>query len=84
LISAVYSYYILNANVPGWTTLVVLITFLFGILFIVLGVIGEYIGRILIETRNRPRYIIDDSIGTLTDRTMTKNEINKGELKLSR
>jgi dolichol-phosphate mannosyltransferase len=36
---------------------------MFGILFILLGIIGEYIGRILIEVRDRPRYVIRQQIG---------------------
>ena len=44
--------------VPGWTSLVVLILFLFGINFIFLGVIGEYLGRIFLETKQRPKYIV--------------------------
>jgi dolichol-phosphate mannosyltransferase len=44
--------------VPGWTSLVVLILFLFGINFIFLGIIGEYLGRIFLETKQRPKYIV--------------------------
>lgn len=63
LIIAIWTYYYLKVTVPGWTTLIVVTTFLFGVLFIILGIIGEYIGRILIETRGRPRFIISESIG---------------------
>jgi polyisoprenyl-phosphate glycosyltransferase len=44
---------------PGWTTIVVLILFLFGINFFILGLFGEYMGRIFIESRGRPKYVID-------------------------
>lgn len=63
LINAIWTYYYLGVSVPGWTQLIVVTTFLFGVLFIILGIIGEYIGRILIETRGRPRFIISESIG---------------------
>lgn len=43
----------------GYTTLVVLISFGFSLLFIVIGIIGEYIGYIFSEVKNRPIYIID-------------------------
>ncbi len=44
---------------PGWTTIVVLILFLFGVNFFMLGLFGEYMGRIFIESRGRPKYVID-------------------------
>jgi hypothetical protein len=40
----------------GWTSTVVLILFLFGITFVFLGIIGEYLGRVFLETKERPRY----------------------------
>jgi polyisoprenyl-phosphate glycosyltransferase len=49
--------------IPGWASLVVATSFLGGVQLIVLGVLGEYIGRIYEEVRNRPLYIIRDSHG---------------------
>jgi hypothetical protein len=43
--------------------LLVLIVFLSGILLFFVGVIGEYVGRIYEETKNRPHYIIGRAIG---------------------
>lgn len=43
---------------PGWTSTIVLILFLFGLNFIFLGIIGEYLGRIFLESKQRPKYII--------------------------
>lgn len=79
LISALYDHFILHATVPGWTTLVVLNTFLFSILFVVLGIIGEYVGRILIETRNRPRFIISDSLGLNNEKTNSFGPLDQFE-----
>lgn len=67
LFLALYDFFIREVTVPGWTSLVVITTFLFGILFILLGILGEYIGRILVETRNRPRFIISDFLGLNTE-----------------
>jgi len=50
-------------EVMGWPTLVALVTFLGGVQLLAIGVIGEYIGRIFIETKNRPLYILDEKIG---------------------
>jgi len=49
--------------VPGWASEVGVESFLFGMLFIMLGFIGEYIGRILVEVRRRPRYLIHQRVG---------------------
>jgi len=45
---------------PGYTTIIVLISFFFAIQFFITGVIGEYIGYIFDENKKRPIYIIDD------------------------
>jgi polyisoprenyl-phosphate glycosyltransferase len=47
-------------NVPGWTSIVVVTSFIGGIQLIVLGVIGEYIGDIHAEVKHRPLYVISD------------------------
>lgn len=52
-----------NRRVPGWSSLVVGISFLGGIQLIVLGVIGEYLIRIFEEVKGRPLYIIDEAVG---------------------
>lgn len=45
-------------TVPGWTTIVVVVTFIGGIQLVVLGGIGEYIGRIYEEVKRRPLYVV--------------------------
>jgi len=60
---AVYAKVVMDATVPGWATTITVISFMFGILFILIGLIGEYIGRILIEVRHRPRFVVRDKVG---------------------
>jgi polyisoprenyl-phosphate glycosyltransferase len=47
-------------NVPGWTSIVVVTSFIGGIQLIVLGVIGEYIGDIHAEVKRRPLYVVSE------------------------
>lgn len=54
--------------VPGWTSLVCLVLFLSGMQFLILGVMGEFIGRIYNETKQRPRWIIRQSLGVAESR----------------
>lgn len=49
--------------VPGWASSLTIISFLFGILFLFLGILGEYVGRILLEVRDRPRFIVSERLG---------------------
>lgn len=55
----VYSWYIGNITVEGWTTVIVILTFALGIQMIMLGIIGEYLWRTLDESRKRPAFVID-------------------------
>lgn len=50
----------LGATVSGWASTTCIICFVSGVQLICLGVIGEYIGKIYMETKARPRYIISE------------------------
>ena len=55
------NYYAGNV-IPGWASTVIPIYFIGGVQLISIGVIGEYIGKIYLETKKRPRYIISNKI----------------------
>lgn len=63
LIYAIISYvFKLNSLTPGWTSLMVTITFLGGMQLLSIWLISEYIGKIYDESKGRPEYIIDKTI----------------------
>lgn len=64
LIDALYTKFFTDKAVPGWASLIGMVSLLFGILFVLLGIIGEYIARILEEVRGRPRFIISEQVGS--------------------
>lgn len=58
---ALWTAFISGAVVPGWLSLVVLFVFLQGVQFLLLGLIGEYLGRTFMQTKNRPEFIVKDT-----------------------
>lgn len=56
-----------HSVVAGWTTVVVLVLLIGGIQMLSLGIVGQYIARIFEEAKNRPLYLIDETVET-TDR----------------
>ncbi len=61
LLYALISYFS-NVAVPGWTAIVCSIWLLGGIQLLCLGVVGEYIGKIFSEVKQRPRYIVESIV----------------------
>lgn len=61
LIYSLISYFSGNA-VSGWTSIILSIWAIAGLNLIAIGIIGEYVGKVLLETKHRPRYIIEEKL----------------------
>ena len=59
---AVYGKVVLGRSPAGFTSIILIVTFLAGVNLFFLGVVGEYVGRVYEETKQRPLYIIDSVI----------------------
>ena len=54
---------IMGIDVPGYASLAVILLFFSGLNMIGLGIIGEYLGRVFVEVKRRPLYLVRDTIG---------------------
>ncbi|TGN18299.1 glycosyltransferase family 2 protein [Leptospira idonii] len=57
---AVYVYFFTDIAISGWTSLLVSVLLLGGVQLMMLGILGEYIGKMFIEVKSRPMYIIQE------------------------
>ena len=51
---------IMGNTVSGWTSMICVVAFMGGVQLICTEIIGEYVGKVYLETKHRPRYIISD------------------------
>jgi len=58
---------VVDGALAGWTSLVALVLLTFGILVVVQGVVGLYVGRVFQEAKRRPVYIVDEVVGRYND-----------------
>ena len=59
IIVVIYGRYFTHNLIPGWASSVVPIYFLGGIQLLCIGILGEYVAKIYLETKSRPRYFIE-------------------------
>jgi polyisoprenyl-phosphate glycosyltransferase len=59
----VIEYFIYGNDVPGWATLVTGMAFLSGVQLLSIGILGEYVGRIFDEVKQRPVYVVGSEAG---------------------
>lgn len=67
--------YFMGETIAGWTSMTSILCFVGGLQLACLGVLGEYIGKIYLEVKARPRYIISDRVSlTLNNKRGGENE----------
>jgi dolichol-phosphate mannosyltransferase len=59
----VFAWLVRGVDAPGYTSLVLLITFLGGLHLLCLGIVGEYVGRIHVQVKQRPLYLVKETLG---------------------
>jgi polyisoprenyl-phosphate glycosyltransferase len=69
VIYALYLRCFTSRTVQGWTSIIALNLVFNGIVLLMLGIMGEYIGRIYDESKGRPFYVVRDKVGFETERT---------------
>ena len=60
--------YTAGHTIKGWTSLMLSLWFIGSLILISLGIIGEYIGKIYVEVKKRPRFFIEKSIINRTEK----------------
>ena len=71
--------YFTENSITGWSSTTCIICFIGGIQMISLGILGEYIGKIYMETKSRPRYIISEKTGKFRNPDNSTQEEKKNE-----
>ena len=73
IIWAVASAFFRTRTPPGWASLAILVLFFSGVQLFVLGIIGEYVGRIFEEVKKRPHFIESERIGWVEKNNQSMN-----------
>jgi len=58
---AIYETLFTDNTITGWTSLIVSILFIGGIQLIMIGILGEYLGKLFVENKRRPNYIVRET-----------------------
>lgn len=61
---------------PGWASIVSITALLFGVQFVLIGLLGEYIGRIHLATKQRPPFVVDRTTGTMGSVPAASREVS--------
>ncbi|MDE6716259.1 MAG: glycosyltransferase family 2 protein [Muribaculaceae bacterium] len=70
----VVSAIMMGRSIPGWASMMLSLWFIGSLILIALGIIGEYVGKIYIEVKHRPRYFIDRITSSQNEAENQKND----------
>ena len=64
IVAALYSFisFVAGKAVPGWTSIILSVWFLGGMILLSVGIVGQYIGKIYLEVKHRPRFNVESYI----------------------
>lgn len=69
---------LVGSTIPGWTSIVIPMFFIGGLNILFLGLIGEYIGRIYLEVKGRPLFLVKDACNIAIDECTQANPAVRG------
>lgn len=75
---AVVARYVFHATVPGWTAIVTLVALLASVQLLMIGILGEYVGRIYEEVKRRPLYVVGERVNIAKDVDDEEEETEAG------
>lgn len=75
IVMLLYSFvrHFMGETIVGWTTLMVSVWAIGGLILLALGVVGEYVGKIYLETKRRPKYIVESFINDAKEQGQDNN-----------
>jgi dolichol-phosphate mannosyltransferase len=59
---ALLAKYLYHQAVPGWTALMIVVTIFASVQLLMIGILGEYVGRVYEEVKRRPLYVVGDAV----------------------
>jgi dolichol-phosphate mannosyltransferase len=74
---ALVARFVFRATVQGWTAEVVLVSLLAAVQLLMIGILGEYIGRIYEQVKGRPLYVVGDRVNL--DRRRDDDSLEEGD-----
>ena len=63
------------ADIPGFTSLILTMLLVSGVQLLSIGIVGEYLGRIYLEVKNRPEYVVSQVQQSLYGRTASQTQL---------